>query len=344
MPTVRLSDAVIPEVFDSYQAVNTAELDTFYQSGIVVHSNLFDSYANQGGSKVTIPAWGDLDLEEEPNYGNDDPAQLATPKKIGSLEWDVRKAFLNQGWSTMDLVQELAGSNPMRRIRARVDKYWLGQWQRRLIASSLGLMNANIAQDGGDMVYNIATEDGDNATDANLFSRKALTGAIFTMGDRWKDTRAIAVHSMVMKRMVDSDDIITVRPSDGSDEVHYYLDRRVIVDDMLPVIPGGTSGFKYVSILFGGAMFGYGNGTPNLPTEVARVAAAGNGAGQETLWTRKTWILHPKGYSFKSADITPQPNGAVPASATLADLQKAANWERVVERKLVPMSFLITNG
>ncbi|WNO48454.1 capsid protein [Achromobacter phage SE2] len=344
MPTVRLSDVVVPEVFDSYEAVNTAELDTFYQSGIVIHSGLFDQYANQGGSKVTIPAWGDLDLNEEPNYGNDDPAQLAVPKKISALEWDVRKAFLNQGWSTMDLVQELAGSNPMRRIRTRVDKYWLGQWQRRLIASSLGIMNSNIANDNGDMVYNIAIEDGNAATDANLFSRKALSGAIFTMGDRWKDTRAIAVHSMVMKRMVDSDDIITVRPSDGSDEVHYYLDRRVIVDDMLPVIAGTTSGYKYVSILFGGAMFGYGNGTPNMPTEVEREARAGNGSGQETLWTRKTWILHPKGHSFLGASLTAPPNGAAPASATLADLQKAANWERVVERKLVPMSFLITNG
>lgn len=338
MPQVRLQDVVIPEVFDSYQAVNTAELDSFYQSGIVVHSNLFDQYANQGGRKVTIPAWGDLNLNDEPNYGNDDPDDLATPKKIMTLEWDVRKAFMNQGWSAMDLVQELAGSEPMKRIRARIDKYWLGQWQRRLIASSIGIMNANIAKDGGDMVYDISTEDGANATDANLFSRKAMTGAIFTMGDRWKDTRAIGVHSMVMKRMVDQEDIVTVKPSDGSDEVHYFLGRRVIVDDMMPVIAGTTSGFKYVSVMFGGAMFGYGNGTPNVSTEVTRVAEAGNGTGMETLWSRKTWILHPKGHSYTGVT---QADGL---SANLTELQRADNWERVIERKLVPMSFLITNG
>ena len=114
-----------------------------------------------------------------------------------------------------------------------------------------------------------------------------------------------------------------------------YMGLRVIVDDGLPVAAGSTSGFKYTSVIFGEGAFGYGDGAPINPVEVERQQAQGNGAGVETLWTRKTWILHPFGFQ----------NTGTPAavSFSLAELALDAQWSRVIERKNVPISFLVTN-
>lgn len=88
-------------------------------------------------------------------------------------------------------------------------------------------------------------------------------------------------------------------------------------------------------------------GAPRAADE--RQARAGNGGGVETLWERKTWILHPFGYQFTGTDITNRANtngrtgantGVDELSPLLADLRKAANWDRVVDRKNVPIAFL----
>lgn len=337
MATTRLSDVIIPDVFTSYQAVDDPELSAFYRSGVVVRNALLDSWATQGGEALTVPFWGDLDQDSEPNISNDDSSQHATPDKISASSMQVRKAFLNKGWSTMDLTGELAGSQPMQRIRERVDTYWTRQWQRRLIASSLGVMADNVANDNGDMVYDISTEDGDSATAANVFSRTAFTGAVFTLGDHFGAIAAIAVHSMVYKRMVDNDEVVTIYDSKGTLIKETYYGKEIVVDDMMPVVAGNISGYRYVSVLYGRGLFGYGRGTPLVPVEVERAPTAGNGAGQETLWTRKTYLLHPRGFSFTDASIVGQ-------SATLAELQLAANWDRKWDRKLVSLAFLITNG
>lgn len=337
MPTTRLSDVIVPEVFTSYAAVDDPELSSFYRSGVVVRNALLDTWADAGGEALTVPYWGDLDADSEPNASNDDPDDHASPDKITAASLQVRKAFLNKGWSAMDLTGELAGSQPMRRIRQRVDTYWTRQWQRRLIASSLGLLADNVANDNGDMVYDISSEDGDTADGANVFSRTAFTGAVFTLGDHFGELAAIAVHSMVYKRMVDNDEIVTIYDSRGSLVKETYYGKEIIVDDMMPIIEGETSGYRYVSVLYGRGLFGYGRGTPLVPVEVARSPTAGNGGGQETLWTRKTYILHPRGFSFVDGSIAGQ-------SATLAELQMAANWDRKWDRKQIPLAFLITNG
>jgi hypothetical protein len=117
----------------------------------------------------------------------------------------------------------------------------------------------------------------------------------------------------------------------------------VIVDEDMPYFPATGSGgtlvaAKYMSILFGGAAFGYAMGTPKVPTEVFRYPSQGNGGGVEELHQRKEIVMHPSGFNFTSATVS----GGT--SATNADLQLAANWTRVEYRENVPLSFMITNG
>ena len=113
---------------------------------------------------------------------------------------------------------------------------------------------------------------------------------------------------------------------------------RVVVDDGMPTVGVGVDR-KYLSILFGPGAVGYGRGEPKTPSAVTRYAERANGGGVEVLWSRKTWLIHPAGFDFLSATIT-----GPGLSPTWADLQLATNWERVLDRKNIPLAFFLTNA
>lgn len=336
MATVQLADIIDVKVFQDLPAVNSPEKTAFYESGVVTRNTLLDSIATAAGKVAELPFWKDIDATVAPNLSTDNPGTVATPDKVVQGEQIARKAFLNKGMSSTDLASELAmGPRAMEHIRARIDTYWTRQWQRRLIASCNGVLADNLAANSGDMVVAVAAESIAGQTASTKFNRDSFTDAVYTMGDAADSLRAIAVHSAVMKQMVKNDDIVYIPDSQGRLSIPTYMGLRVIVDDGLPVVAGSTDGFKYTSVIFGEGAFGYGDGAPLVPVEVERQEAQGNGAGVETLWTRKTWLLHPFGF---------QATGT-PASVSFSnsELALATSWARVVERKNVPMSFLVTN-
>ena len=343
----RLANIIDVQVFNDLPAIDTPEKTALFQSGVVVRSPLFDQFANNPGKTSEMIFWKDLDFDQEPNYSNDDPADVSTPNTIAQDDMVARKAFLNNSWTESDLAAELAtGGNAMRRIRSRIDTYWQRRWQRGMFKTSIGRRLANVANDGGDMVHDISIQDGNAAVAANLFSRTAAVAAAFTMGDQFDGIKTIAVHSVVYQRMVENDDIDFVADSKGDLVIPTYLGKRIVIDDGCPVINGTTSGFRYVSMFFGEAAFAYGEGSPEVPTAVQREEAQGNGGGVETLFSRKTWLIHPLGHTFTSNTVTgPSGKNTNNISPTDGNLALAANWQRVVDhRKLLPIAFLITNG
>jgi len=333
MATVRLSDIIDVTVFQDLPPVDGPEKTAFYDSGVVVRNALLDQVAASAGKTAELPFWKDLDATAAPNLTSDDPNVTSTAQKIVQGEQIGRKAFLNQSWSETDLASELAlGGDAMTRIRACIDTYWRRQWQRRLIATMNGVLADNVANDGGDMVYDASL---DTATTASGFTRSNFTSAAFTLGDAYNELTAIAVHSVVYKRMVDNDDIDFIPDSQGNMTIPTFLGHRVIVDDGLPVETDSVYSTKYTSIIFGAGAVGFGEGTPANPVEVDRQPAQGNGGGVEILFSRKTYLLHPFGFKTGTA-----PAGT---SYTLAELEAAASWDRVVERKNTPIAFLVTN-
>lgn len=336
MATTRLSDIIDVTVFQDLPQIDGPEKTAFFESGIIARSGLLDSLANGPGKIAELPFWNDLDGSVEVNYTNDNPATVATPQKIVQGEQIARKAFVNQGWQAADLASELAlGGTAMQAVRNKTDRYFARQWQRRLVASANGILADNVANDSGDMVVDVAVEILGSQTASTKFNRDVFTEAAYTMGDAASDLSAIAVHSAVMAQMVKNDDIVYIPDSMGQLTIPTYMGLRVIVDDGMTVTAGTTSGFKYTSVLFGGGAFGYGVGSPETPVEVEREASQGNGGGIETLWLRNTWLLHPFGFQ-----ATGTPAGE---SFTQAELAAATSFDRVLDRKLIPISYLITN-
>lgn len=335
---VRLSDIFIPAVYGSYTALNNLENDALVQSGILAENEILDALVEGGAKEGTIPFWLDLDRNVEPNYSNDDPADLAVPNKIGTGTMKYRKSYMNQSYGSMDLAAELLGQNPLERIRDRFGNYWIGRRQRRLIQTMKGVVADNIANDGGDMVTDIS------AVGDGLFNRDAFIDAAYQLGDRNRALTAMVVHSKVAGRMAKNDGIDTIRDSEGNIIMEVYDGKILIQDDTVPKTGAGAN-TVYDSYLFGAGAFGFGGveghafgigeGAPAVAAWVERTEQAGNGGGMEVIGERVTQIIHPFGFEWVEA-------GAALAefSPTDADLALAAHWNRVVPRKAVPMAVI----
>ena len=65
--------------------------------------------------------------------------------------------------------------------------------------------------------------------------------------------------------------------------------------------------------------------------------AAGRGGGQQILHSRVNAGVHPAGFSWQETTVADE-------SPSLAELADADNWDRSVERKAVPLAFLVARA
>jgi hypothetical protein len=161
------------------------------------------------------------------------------------------------------------------------------------------------------------------------------------MGDSVDELGAVLCHSVIRKRMQEQDAIDYLQDSKSGKVLELYQGHRLIVSDKSSVLATTTGGgLRYITTLFGKAAFAYGEGEPSVPVEVWRDPSIGDGAGEEQLYERKTWLIHPFGHS--NTNTTNSAAGGL--WQNLADTRLAVNWSRNFFRKNVPLSFLVTNG
>lgn len=326
MATTQLIDIIQPEVFTAYIIQNSMEKTALVESGILVRNSVIIDQLTAGADSFSVPFWRDLG-NEEANIVSDDPAQLSTPNKIQAGKQFIRKSFLHQSWSAMNLASELAGADAIGRIQDRATAYWNRQTQRRLVASLNGILADNVANDASDMVVDISGEAGAAAN----FSADAVIDTAGTLGDAMDTVTGMAVHSDIYRRMLKDDLIEFIKPSEGSLALPTYRGLAVIIDDGMPVATG-----VYTSALFGAGAVGYGLTAPRIAagTEVENLPSAGKGGGQQILHSRVNLAVHPAGFAWVEDTIAGD-------SPSIAELSDAAHWDRVVERKAVPLAFLV---
>lgn len=338
MGRITIEDVWVPDVYASYGDVNSLENTAFLQSGIMASNALFDELADTGRT-VEMPFWNDLDHSYEPNYSNDNPSDLADIEGIDMGEMYARVAFLNNGWGSADLVTELTGVEPLRKIKEKTGRYWQYQLQHRVVAMSSGLYNHNIKFNGGDMVADISAADGTVPTAANKWSLENFIDGIMQKGDRARMPAAIICHSVIYATMLKDDIVETREKSTGRLLFATYKEAtRIITDDGVPTIGSGVNR-KFVTFLFDESVLGFGRGSPKHPTSVSRVEEAANGGGIETIWERRTWMIHPFGYSWLNKRVT-----GPGKSPTWKDLEFADNWDRILDRRSIGLTFIVTNG
>lgn len=324
MATTQIADIIKPEEFTGYVVQNSVERSAFAKSGAAVPNAAISEQLTAGAESFKIPFWKDLG-DDEANLANDDPADDATPYKLGSEKQMVRKCFLHNSWGAMNLASELSGDNALARIQDRAAAYWERQFSRRLIASMKGVLADNIANDSGDMVEDISGLVGALAD----FSASAVIDAAATLGDGMDALTTIAVHSTIYKRMLQGDLIDTLPDSQGG-FIKVFRGLAIVVDDALPLATD-----VFTTALFGPGAFGYGMTAPRIAagTEIENKPSSGNGGGQQVLHSRVNLAVAPLGFTWLEGSVTAD-------SPSIAELALAANWNRVIERKAIPLAFL----
>lgn len=342
MAITTIGDVYNQAALSSYMIQDPVEKTAFFESGVLATNGIITELANSPSNEIVIPFWNPIDASIEPNYSNDVYTDIAVPRAVNTGTQRARIAYLNEGFSSADLVAELTKQDPLKYVAGRLENYWRREAQRRVIATAVGVYNDNVADNAGDMVVNVSVTTGTPAA-ANQFSAGAFIDAEATMGDNLDGLGAVAMHRAVYSHLQKQNLIDFIPDSDGKTQIATYLGRRVIVDNGMPVFGTGDAK-QYLVIIFGAGAIGYGDGEPKNALAYEREESRANGGGVETLWTRKNMILHPFGYKFLSTTITGNGTETNPMSASWADLALATNWERVVPRAAVPLAFLVVNA
>lgn len=307
-----IGDVIVPEVFNPYVIQRTAELSAFYQSGIIVRNQNLDTLAKSGGKLINMPFWEDLS-------GDDEVLSDSGALTVGKITADQDVAALlarGKAWGVNDLAKALSGDDPMRAIGDLAAAYWARRFQVILIKTLDGIFGNNAT------LMNTNQHDisgTPSAKDADVISAATAVDAIYKLGDNASKLTGFAMHSATVAKLAKDNLIEYIKPSEGDPEVPYFLGKRVVVDDGLPVSSG-----TYTTYIFGEGAFGWGEGDAPVPVETDRDSLAGD----DILINRRHFILHPRGVAFQNASVA----GATPSNTELATYQ---NWKRVYESKNV---------
>jgi len=357
MATVKLGDVVDIEIYQGIEAENNPENTIYFDSGVIVRDASLDEKAAADTNLVNATLWRDLDPNDEPDYDSDSDDRT-TPSKIVQGQMQAKRAHLNKSWAARDLTAAFTqGEDGMTRMRNRTGAWWQWQSQFRLLAMTQGIYNANVAGNitpgfgsANDMVLDIsAGSPGASGTvDATTrFNYEGFVDAQLTMGDQLKTLNTMLIHPVVYARLKKNNDIEFIQDSELG-EVQRYAGFRVIVADRAPVIQS-PQGPRYLTVLYGSAVFGFGMATAKTPFELYRDPSIGTGGGEDIWFERQIWLMHPYGHS--NLDAVNSVGGATAAlnaagnglSQNYADLRLADNWERTYFRKNVPFAFFVHN-
>ena len=325
--TTRISDVIVPEVFNPYTINRTMELSALYQSGIVASVGELQGALNKGNRYFNMPFWNDLTGDDESL--EDTQGWALTPDKITAGQDMATQLFRGKAWSATDLSRTLSGDDPM----AAIGDLVAGYWSRRMQAALISTLKGAFTVIADTHINSIAIEDGANAADTNKVSGSAIVDTMSKLGDAHEVLTGIVMHSVVYFNLVKQGLVEDVRDTNGNVLYKAYLGKRIIVDDGVPVENGTTSGKKYTTYLFGNGAIGYAEGSPEVPTETDRDTLA----GEDILINRKHFVLHPRGIKFTNHTVT----GTAPTNTELA---LGTNWSKVYSDKHIRMVAMVTNG
>lgn len=306
MAAVKISDVIVPEIFAPYVINRTVEKSALWQSGIISNIDESSLLAQKGGALINMPFWNDLSGDSEVLS---DSGRLT----VNNIKAGADVAILHargKAWGANDLARALAGDDPMNAIAEMAVDYWAREMQKITLATLKG-------------VFGSATMAGNLSDISKASGAAAVIGgdkfidASFKLGDEVNQLTAVAMHSATAAVLAKQGLIQTIRDADGVVLYQTYMDKRIIVDDSMPVESG-----IYTTYLFGAGAIGYGEVGAPMPVETDRDSLA----SEDILINRRHFVLHPRGVKWKGAA------GIAPVNTGLAT---ESNWERVYDPKQI---------
>lgn len=337
--TTEISDVIVPELFTTYVQQMTEQKSRLIRSGALVRDQFLDNFLAGAGLTIHAPSFKDLD-DDDDNVSSDTGSD-SSPKKIGTAQEIAVRLSRNNSWASADLVQALIAKDPMDAIASRVSDYWMRRLQAAYLATMKGVFADNDAaptgteHTQGDLTHDISGAS--YVAGVTSFSTEAFLDTCVLMGDSQDDLGMVFMHSIVYNRAQKNNliDFIPDSTNQPAQAIPTFLGRIVIVDDGMPFSSG-----VFETWLFGAGATRLGVGSPKVPTETERFPAANNGGGEEVLYNRVEWSIHPAGHGF----VVASPAAGGPSNAaTSGNLAHASSWQRAfTERKQIKIARLKT--
>lgn len=320
---VVLADVISHEQFAREVMRVSLRKSVFWSAGVIQRDAEIEAKMMANiGAVFEFDYYNDL-ADNEPRI-SDDSNTLATTDAITTDSDRAVGNYRNRSWGAKHLVSNLNYlGDPMTAIAGRVGAYWARQMDLVCVSIVKGINAANVVNNASDMI---------NDQGIAPVTIQMLLDTQQTMGDAQDVLGVAIVHSGIRNSLRKSG--VTDRIYDDTTGKYLYealAGLRLLVTDQVESPAVGS----YASYLVGGAFMGYGEGEPKQAYATEYSQATGNGAGQETLWTRKNFCIHPYGHRFLSAAVAS-------TSPTNAEFENPANWERTADRKRVPFATLIS--
>lgn len=344
MAITAVTNVVVPSVFTPYVQQLTEEKTRLISAGVLVRDPAINEMLVGGGLTFNIPSWKDL-LNDTDNVSTDTTYDYtgtnnSTPKNTTTSQEIAVRLSRNQSWSAANLAGALAGDDPMASVADRVSTYWAQRLQAAFVATMKGVLADNDAAPSGSehTQYDLTNDISGSVFQDGVtnFSAEAFINAALTLGDSMENVTVVMVHSVVYARMQKNNliDFVSDSANENAARIPTFLGRRVVVDDSMPV-----SASVYDTWLFGPGAVRLGVGTPAHATEMQREPSAGNGGGQDILFNRVEWVIHPTGHKYAGTAASGGPGNGTSSN----DLANAGSWQRVYpQRKQIAFARLKT--
>ena len=336
MASTSLANVVVPEVFDRYTRQQTTLKSALLNSAVLVNSVNFDALAATESTVVTLPhfnpfAWVESDIITDASADKSVTAAVSASAQV------VQKDYRAKSWSAMELTSTVIGEDVPAYIGSIASTYWTQDIQQNVLAKLKGVEADNVANFSSDMIVANGNLDATGNPAANqLIGYDLILDACQTMGDSADKLGVIVMHSAVFTALQKKEANAFERPSAVTPFFTYY-GKRVVIDDT-GLVAQGTNRKTYTTYILGQGAFAYGEAQFGRGTTIGYDDHSGNGGGEEKLFTRKQFLIHPQGFACSAV-----PTGNA-KSPTLAAYAAAGAFSRVFDRKNVPIAILKTNG
>ncbi len=307
MAVTKIADILTPENWAAYQANPTAAKTAFWSSGLV--GMVSGLTLPNGGGTVNMPYFEDI-------TGDEELLSDSTPLTAGNIGTDKDVAAVigrGRALGANDLAAVLSGDDPIGAMMALLDGYQMRQSQAELI----NMLNGAFA--AASMAGNVIDITGAGTEATRAINDNTFIDATQKLGDAKGEVTAVAMHSATEAYLAKQKSLTYELDPATSERITLFMNKRVIIDDGLPVSSG-----DYTTYIFGPGAVGYASGTigpEDLESDRDILA------GDSVITYRRRFILHPRGIKWKGT-----PAGAFPSRAEMAI---GTNWERVYENKQI---------
>jgi len=346
-----LSDLVTRPEFLQYTSEGIFNQSKWIQSGIVARNAALDARA--GGTRVQVPFFDPINPTEEQitsasNWGTSTAGYL-TPQKTTADQQIMTILHRGFAYAADDLSMLGSGADPLGHVRNQLTAAINKLKTATLIAQLNGLFG--LISGAGVLGANQVNKTGTTtATEANYISAANVISARNLLGERGYDLDTIAMHSNVYSYLMQVGQLTFSTSSlaaagsitwggggvgNTNVDVAYFCGLRVVVDDQLVALSGGTSTHlkKYPVYLFKSGVISEG-----IQQDLRLAADRNILSMQDVVAVDYHYGYHINGTKWAAAGDNP-----TNASST-GNLAATASWNLVYSTtQMVPITRLLVN-